>query len=130
MNAVRRRLNPLTWLALVMMLALVLLPTLSHALAFAQGQTSWAEVCTPQGMRVVAVGATDSNSGGPTQAVGHLEHCPYCSLGALALGFPPASASLAVLVMLQNKPPALFLQGPRTLFAWHSAQPRGPPVFS
>src|SRR5262245_31384367 len=48
------------WLALVAMLALAVLPTLSHALAFARGGAAWAEVCTPQGMRLVAVDAAQS----------------------------------------------------------------------
>ena len=67
------------------MLALVLLPTVSHALALAQGgKTAWAEVCTPQGMKRVALddapGAGDIT---PPQGDIHLEHCPYCTLSGV-----------------------------------------------
>ncbi len=113
------------------MLALALLPSLSHALA---GRDSrWAEVCTPQGTRLVAVDAAERSGGSggtPMQAQAHLEHCPYCALSAPALGLPPAVPAVLPPQALAQAVPALFLHAPRTLFAWRSAQPRGPPVLS
>jgi Protein of unknown function (DUF2946) len=122
----------LTWLALVAVLGMALLPTLSHALAFARGDASrWAEVCTPQGMRLVAVddsaGAEDKTL--PT-ASGQLEHCPLCALGAGAMAPPPAPLAVLWLPLAGAEPPTAFLQAPRTAHAWRSAQPRGPPSFS
>ena len=119
------------WLALVAMLALALLPTVSHALAFARGGAAWAEVCTPQGMRLVSVDAAQAvDTGAPVQAAGHLEHCPFCALGADLPALPPAPAAALPLPLGSAEPPALFLHAPRTLFAWRSAQPRGPPFTS
>jgi hypothetical protein len=44
------------WLALVAMLAFALVPTVSRAMAFAGGNSNWAEVCTPQGVKLVSTG--------------------------------------------------------------------------
>lgn len=114
------------------MLALALLPTVSHALAFAHGgKSNWAEICTPQGMKLVALddapGAADTP---PAQAGSHLDHCPYCGLSGHATGLPPAPAAVPGLPAGADAVPRLFLQAPRTLFAWRSAQPRGPPLIS
>lgn len=126
--AARRRRN-IAWLALVAMLAMALLPTVSHALAFAQnGKSTWAEICTPQGMKVVAVATAPGDEGAPAAA--HLEHCPYCAQTATMLGMPPAPAALAAFPVAGIEPPALFLHAPRTLFVWVAAQPRAPPFLS
>jgi hypothetical protein len=130
MHAVRRRLQVCTWLALVAMLALALLPTVSHALTHGQGgQSAWAEICTPQGMKVVAVGGV-ADEGSPVQAATHLEYCPYCAGAATAAGLPPAPPQVPDLSAAAERVPLLFLQAPRTLFAWRSAQPRAPPIAS
>jgi len=111
------------------MLALALLPTVSHALAFAQGgKSAWAEVCTPQGMKLVALDdAPGADGTTPAQAASHLDHCPYCTLSGQAAGMPPAPPAAPGLLAGAEAVPLLFLQAPRTLFAWRSAQPRGPP---
>ncbi|RVU49034.1 DUF2946 domain-containing protein [Rubrivivax rivuli] len=127
----RRHLRPLTWLALWAVLAMALLPAVSHALSFARGDGgAWAEVCTPQGMRWVLVEAPDgpAPSSLPT-ATGHLEHCSLCTLSAGAAAPPPALPVLLALSLAAFEPP-LFLHAPRTLFAWRTAQPRGPPFVS
>ncbi len=124
-----RRLRLPAWIALVAMLALALLPTVSHALAFARGGAAWAEVCTPQGMKVVAVDAAQAG-GEPVLAAGHLEHCPLCALAADHAAPPPAAPVVLALPAGRMLMPAAFLHAPRTLFAWRSAQPRGPPSIS
>jgi hypothetical protein len=127
-NAVRHHLTRLSWLAILAMLALALLPTLARAMALSQGEGSdWVEICTAQGMKRVAPDATGAIPPAPQSAPGHLDHCLFCGLSAQGLGLLPAPA------MLQDPPdvaaslPRLVLQGPRTLFAWCSAQPRAPP---
>ncbi len=114
------------------MFALALLPTLSHALAHARGGASaWAEVCTPQGVRLVALDSERAaDPAAPVQAAGHLEHCPFCALGADTVALPPAPAPDVAMPAGRALLPPLFLQAPRTLFAWRSAQPRGPPSCS
>jgi len=119
------------WLALFAMLAMALLPTLSHALSSARGDGTWTEICTPQGMRLVVV---ETQSGerapDPVGAAAHLEHCPYCAQSAGTLGMPPAPVGVVPLPVASAELPALFLQAPHTLHAWRSAQPRAPPAFS
>jgi hypothetical protein len=108
------------------MLALALVPGLSHALASARGQSPFVEICSAQGSRIVDL---SDRRGGPSSpdAIGQLEHCPFCSLATPALGMP--SATLAMLAPLGAPDlPALFLVVPRPWFAWHAAQPRAPPL--
>jgi hypothetical protein len=128
MLALRQRLRRLTWIALTAMLALALVPTLSHALAFARGQSDLAEVCTSQGPRLAAIGDESPAPAGATLV--HVEHCPLCSLQAASLGLPPAAAEGIALLNLSHALPALFLAAPRPLFAWSAAQPRAPPAVS
>jgi hypothetical protein len=125
----RRTLRPLVWLALMAVLAMALLPTVTHALALQRGGSAWVEVCTPQGMRLVAVDAGDTPA--PLQAAAHLEHCPLCALQGVDAGAPPpAPAGMVFLPPGRSGPPPLFLLAPTTLHAWRSAQPRGPPAIS
>ena len=114
------------------MWALAVLPAVSHALSFQRGGAShWAEVCTPQGMKLVAVDAAlPGQTSAPLQAAGHLEHCPFCTLHGLDLAPPPAPAAALPQAVAVRSEPLLFLQAPRTLFAWRTAQPRGPPTVS
>jgi hypothetical protein len=122
-NAIRRHLRFAHWLALVAMLALSVLPTVSHALA---GESNaFAEVCTPQGPKVVALADGEQQ---PSTASLHLEHCPYCVAGIGAAGLPPAPQALPLPPAEAVLQPPLFLHAPRTLFAWAAAQPRGPPI--
>ncbi len=111
------------------MLALALLPTLSRAMAHgAGGAVSWAEICTPQGMKLLALDVVPDEPAAPAQAGSHLDHCPYCSLAGQALGLPPAPVAAPALVLAAGHEPPLFLPAPRTLPAWRSAQPRAPPA--
>ena len=139
-TALRLHIRPLTWIAFVAILALSLLPTLSHALAYtqAQGAGGWAEVCTPQGPKRVAVDAegklaqtvVDPTADAAGIGVAHLTHCPLCAL-ALDVPLLPPAAPLALAGPIGRcAPPAAFLHAPRTLHAWRSAQPRGPPAVS
>ena len=128
MFARRSQLTPVTWLALVVMLALALLPTVSHALALQRGGSAWVEVCTPQGMKLVAVDGSEAPA--PLQAAGHLEHCPACVLQHIDAAPPPTPPALLPLPLEAAAVPPLFLHAPHTLHAWRTAQPRGPPTRS
>lgn len=128
MRCLRLRLRPATWLALIAVLALALAPTVSRALASAHGEADWTEICTPLGLKLQA--PADAGDEAPAAHLGQLEHCGFCGLSTGAaplpvlasLGLPAATAAEAL--------PALFLQAPRTLFAWLSALPRAPPSHS
>jgi len=124
-NTARRHPRLATWLALVAMAALTLLPTLTHALARAAGQASagYAEVCTPQGTKLVALAEGEQV---PPSAGSHLEHCPYCAAGA-ALSLPAMAAALPTPVDRSGAPPpALRVPGPAAV--WSHGRPRGPPT--
>ena len=124
----RRRRQAFAWFALVAMLALALLPTVSRAMAFAQGGGgAWAEVCTPQGMVRVALDDAPGATPAPAQAGSMLDHCHFCGLASQAAGMPPAPPLLPPVQTADSLVPPLWLQAPHTLFAWRSAQPRGPP---
>lgn len=114
----------MTWFALVAMLALALMPALSHAMAQARGASVFDEICSSSGAR-------SPQPGDPAQgmAFGHLEHCPFCHLQAQPLTPPPAAQPIPALALVHEQSP-LFLAAARTLFAWRSAQPRGPPSLS
>lgn len=128
------------WLAIVAMLAFALVPTLSRALAFAGGSGQWAEVCTPQGVKLVSLAtvATDTTDAGAAADDGSapatalpLDHCAYCTLSGDGGATPlPSATPVLGLPLASAEPPALFLQAGHTLHAWCSAQPRAPPALS
>ena len=135
---VRSHLRPLTWIALVAILSLALLPSLSHAFAHfgvTGAAGGWAEVCTPQGPKRIAIDADDKMvdtvvADADALTATHLQHCPLCALQTDAPPLPPAAASPLPLPLASDSPPAAFLHAPHTLHAWRSAQPRGPPASS
>lgn len=127
MRTVRAHRRLTSWIAALAILLASLAPTLSHALASATG-TNWIEICTTQGSRWIQAG-DDGTERAP--AFAHLlEHCPYCSLHAPALGLPPVPALVHLPLQLSHAEPLAFLSAPRTLHAWVSAQPRAPPLSS
>ena len=127
MRAFRAHRQLTTWIAALAILLASLAPSLSHALASATG-TDWIEICTTQGARWVDAGEDGSERAPASAHV--LDHCPYCSIHAPALGLPPASDSAYQPSRLAHEVPLAFLAAPRTLHAWVSAQPRAPPQFS
>lgn len=127
MNAIRRRLRLHASIALVAVLALALLPTLSHLLAAGGLSSAFTEICTPQGARLVAV---DGGDEAPAPAGVHLEHCPYCALAAGGGWLPVAVVSPAMPAASGFERPSTFPPAPRTRLAWSAARPRGPPSLS
>ena len=117
----RRHLRRHGWIALVAIWALALLPTLSQALASATGERAWAEVCTAQGTRWVAL---DDAAPEPGPA-GVLEHCPFCGVTP-ALGLPPPPVAWRLAAAVHERPVAAGLAVPKPL-AGLDARPRGPP---
>jgi hypothetical protein len=127
MRALRTHRRLTSWIAALAILLASLAPALSHALASATG-SNWVEICTTQGSKWIQAGEDGSER---APASGHaLEHCPYCSLHAPALGLPPATDLAQPPPGLCHEVPLAFLSAPRTLHAWVSALPRAPPLFS
>lgn len=128
LSALRHRLRRLSWIACLAIFGLALAPTISHALAHATGTSAWAEVCTPQGTKLVALDEAGSGPVTPAAGGGHLDHCPLCGLGSSPVAPPPVMVPVTLLIDLGNATPPLFLRAPRPLFAWAAAQPRAPPL--
>lgn len=120
-----RRASIFAWLALI---ALVFVPTVSRLLAHGTGDSSWVEVCTPQGMKQVALAEEGGTAPPELPAMTHLDHCPLCGLGGSAPLLPPTAFTWAPSGALAEGMPALFGAAPRPLFAWAAPRPRGPPA--
>lgn len=129
MQTLRRRLRPLTWLALVAMLGLGLLPAVSHALAWAGGSVHWAEVCTASSLSRVAVGELPAGPG-EKPAAGTFEHCPYCAHAAGPFALPPAPVGSWSLSWAGTMPPRGDRLAPLAWAPWTTAQPRAPPTLT
>src|SRR5690349_52564 len=96
--------------AFVAIFALALLPTVSRLLAHAAGGSAWAEICTPQGLKLAAY-----NGEKPLPAAGaHIDHCPMCGLAGSTLAPPPATAATIAVAAARTLPP-LFDAAPRPL---------------
>lgn len=128
MTRLRQHLHRLPWIALLAIFGLVLAPTVSRLLASSSTQAVWAEVCTPQGTRVLATSAGDDDRSSAPAGHHLLDHCPLCGLSGGAPALPPVAWALPQPLQAQHSVPALFLHAPRRLFAWASAQPRAPPA--
>lgn len=137
----RLRRKTAAWLALIAMLAGALLPTVSHALASARGET-WTAVCTAQGVRWMAADAasdwsfdaalraTSAGSQGVPGTAAPWDPCPYCTHASHTPALPPASHDARPPAADASPMPALILHVPRTLSAWRGAQPRAPPFLA
>lgn len=129
------------WAALLAMVAMAIMPTISHAIIrfyAPSGPEMVMEVCTARGVERISMDAglavaddsVDPDS--KTLPASHdlnAEHCPMCGQTGHS-GMAPPSQSLLKLPGLSDAPPRLFLQSPRPLFAWLQAKPRGPPLIS
>jgi hypothetical protein len=125
-NRLRLHLRSWTWIALVAVLALAWVPTLSRALA-PTGASMLTEVCTSQGMTLAMPGGADTD-GAPARAGHLLDHCPLCALGLDGAAPLPTTEPTVALPTDGAKPPRLFRQPARTLVAWLGAQARAPPT--
>lgn len=115
------------WLALLIAMLGAIVPTLSHGLVYT-GDVPLVEICTSLGPHWVAL--TDSpDSPGSSEAVTHIEHCPFC-LHATNHVAPPSCAAFQYFGVPgeREKPMAgpAFLRNDRTKIR---PPPRGPPSF-
>ncbi|MFA9218503.1 MAG: DUF2946 domain-containing protein, partial [Sphingomonadaceae bacterium] len=94
-SSYRRRFT--LWIAALAILFSALAPSISHALALGERGSSWLEVCTATGTKLVA--SADGTQQPVKDSLQHtLEHCPYCAThgGSFAL-LPPAPQEFAVI---------------------------------
>lgn len=124
MIRLRLRLRRFSRLALGLLLALSIVPSVSQMLASGAPAGPWAELCGSLGSpRLVALDQGPSDTG-PAPAA-QPEHCPLC--GSAAALLPPPPVQEVPDGVFVSKHPPLFAQAPRPLFAWLAARPRGPP---
>ena len=129
------------WAALMAMIAMAIMPTISHAMVrFSEpaGAPMVMEVCTTRGVERISMDPglqlTDPSkvAGSKTLPASHdlnAEHCPMCGQSGHS-AVPPPAQSLLKLPGLSDAPPRLFLLAAHPLFAWLQARPRGPPHIS
>ena len=114
----------IAWVMLTILAMAALVPSLSRAAALVQGDTApWSVVCAAPAAGAAGVDLVAA----PVEARHLLEHCPLCMLQADGLGLPPHVRPLVAPVAPGHSVPWLFLQAPRPLHAWSSAQARAPP---
>ena len=129
------------WAALMAMVAMAIMPTISHAIvrfSAPAGAPMVMEVCTTRGVERISMAPglqlTDPSKDGGSKTLPaphdlNAEHCPMCGQSGHS-ALPPPSQSVLQLPGLSDAPPRLFLLAPRPLFAWLQARPRGPPHIS
>ncbi len=124
MTTLRPHLLRLSWIALVAMLALALVPTLSRALG------TGAEVAGHCAMPRLQADTPSYGTGQPAslRAQAILDHCPLCALGLGALVLAPIPSSLAALRLRADAArPWQLLRAPPLPTSWRSPEPRAPP---
>lgn len=125
----RTRLHWVALLCSIVMMLSALAPTVSRALA-ANGQVSWVEICSGDGVQWVL--ADDAAPDQPTPADSNsIDHCPLCVLVADKLA-PALTAAPAVVAMLQVvlRLPLPSEARPVQAVSAFAAPPRGPPSLS
>jgi hypothetical protein len=87
-----------TWIAILAVVFASLAPSISHALAANNNQTSLLqELCSAQGTkRFIAVDLTVDTQKSPSQngAAMHFEHCPFCASHAGTVAITASSIAL------------------------------------
>ncbi|UGQ47899.1 DUF2946 domain-containing protein [Massilia endophytica] len=125
------------WIACFAILLNALAPSVSHAMAFAQGQQKTWEICLNDGTRLSGVGELDearfraltdrSKPAAPAMQM-NMADCGYCLTHAGSTGLPPVDATLLLPEGAGRIHPPLFYQAPGPLEIWVAAHPRGPPA--
>lgn len=108
------------WIACCAILMNAVAPSVSHALALANGQPSAWDICR-------ADRPVPAKPGKP--AMNGMSDCAYCVSHAGSFGLPPDVGARLGWFGVQPSHPFLFQRAPARLAAWSTSQPRGPPFF-
>ncbi|WP_255462438.1 DUF2946 domain-containing protein [Rugamonas apoptosis] len=123
------------WIACLAILMNALAPSISHAVAFMQGQPATWEICrttmqaAPAGdvvQAMLADGADQQQA--PHKAMFSMDDCGYCTPHAGSYGLLPTLVSGLGLFSTHSIQPFLFYRSPAPLTAWSASRPRGPPA--
>jgi hypothetical protein len=119
------------WLAILAMLVLTLLPTITHAVSGPVDAGNWAELCSASGTPGSAQTHQGEGSGERSHGLSaQVDHCAACRIAIDAMDLAPAAVAAAVLPIDRAEPPEVILQAPRTLHVWHRARTRAPPALT
>ncbi len=125
----RTRLHWVALLCSIVMMLSALAPTVSRALA-ANGQVSWMEICSGDGVQWVLADEAAPDQPAPADS-NSIDHCPLCvlvtdKLAPALTAAPAVVAMLRVVLRLPQPPEALPFEAVSAL----AAPPRGPPSLS
>lgn len=110
------------WLVIMTMLLAALAPSWVQAM---MASDQWVEVCSASGSKWVALDADANDDGAPTSS--GMGHCPLCTLDQPKLDWPSTPNLTVPRPAAPTEIPELFLAAPYRLFAWSTADARGPP---
>lgn len=115
------------WIAMFAVLMNALAPTISHAMAKAEGNPAAFELCRadkskPLPAAFLLGGEADK------KAMSMGEDCGYCVTHAGSFGLPPSMVSGLPFAAQSQLHPFLFYRAPQPLAAWSASRPRGPPA--
>lgn len=132
MDFFRDQLRMLARLAVLVIGLVALLPTLGILLSSKQSASEpWMPICSTQSTDIAssAIGSSDRTPGESDQKYnGQGSHCPFCLQQSTTAVMPSPETYLPVRTDLAMAVPELFLQAPKPLFVWGSAQARAPPA--
>lgn len=118
------------WIALIAVLAAVLAPAAIHAMSELSGGVRWVEVCTPTGVKLVALDGDHAEHRQSSESEDGISAglCPYCSTHAASIGLPPPSSWRMPEQKGANVLPIPSDPAPRPVSIWAPSRARAPPV--
>jgi hypothetical protein len=120
-QTIRRIFRKAAWLAFGAILALAVVPTLSHALAAMDGSGPW-DICTATTDFAAAHGGVRIDG-----IATHLQHCPLCGVSGTTPALPPVAGAVLPEPEGADYVAAASPHGRATRLAWALARSRAPP---
>ena len=129
MTFVRTRLRQISALALLAMLGLAFVPTLSQALAAGSAADGGLlnQICSADGLRQPTATAGSAGSEEAPRAGHAWDHCPLCGTSAAASGPTGAGWRIAAATVQRLHAAPTPAPGVPGVAAWPAAMPRAPP---
>jgi hypothetical protein len=116
------------WIAVTAVLMNALAPSISHAMAYAEGNPAAFEICRADKSKPLSLSFLQLEDEGGKKGMSMGEDCGYCLNHAGALGLPPSLVSGLPYAAPSRQHPFLFYRAPQPLAVWSAARPRGPPA--
>ena len=123
MSTRRGRRTVSSWIALLAILMVTFVPSVSGAFSGSSG-LPWDRMCSAANVAFGKSGTPDSPA-----SMHAFEHCPYCALHADLAPPPDPRVADAGTALAFRTFPVAFTRAPRGNAVWASAQPRAPPRF-